>query len=507
MNSTIYFGIKWKAIAVLYTKTQSSINQLFVIMKYAHFLILLFCSFSLLSIAQEQLGLRTENYSGINSVFANPANNLTTPFQWDVNLGAVGGFVDNTIGGYRDASVSDVLNNVDRLFLATDFPSDQEFPADATVFDFAPLGKDKFASAVTIVTGPAIMLNFEKHSFGVFTNFRAVVSGHKIPAVLGYYDYESIRPGDNYSVFPSNVGGMAWGEIGINYLYKGEANNGQIGIGFNLKYLQGFESFFVKNNTNLNITKLERDVLNFENGANINVGFTATSIDEEAVNLQQNGTGFGLDIGLTFAALDYQDGAGIKLGVSILDIGKIKFTKNTEAHTIDIGNPFSFDPKNLRDVTNFRDGLDQLNEELFGTTGVSLTGDTYEMWLPSAFSLQADLAIRENIYVNATVVQRIPIGEISVERGNLFALTPRYESRWVSAFLPVSVYNWQHFQVGAAARLAFLTFGTENLGSFFGNKSLTGTDFYMAIKINPFRMGWKNGGGGRKSKAVQCYEF
>lgn len=476
-------------------------------MKYTHFLIPFFCCFSLLSIAQEQLGLRTENYSGINSVFANPANNLTTPFQWDVNLGAVGGFVDNTFGGYRDASVSDLLNNVDRLFLATDFPSDQEFPAGSTVFDFATPGKDKFASAVSMVTGPAIMLNFEKHSFGVFTNFRAVVGGHKIPAVLGYYDYQSIRPGNSYSVFPSSVAGMVWSELGINYLYKGETNNGQIGIGFNLKYLQGFESFFVKNNTNLIITKLERDALNFENGANLDIGFTNSSIDEEAVNLQQNGTGFGLDIGLAYASLDYQDGVGIKLGFSILDIGKIKFNQNTESHTFDIGSATLFDPQNLRGVTNFRDGLGQLNAELFGTAGVSLTGDTYEVWLPSAISLQADLAIRENIYVNATVVQRMPIGKISVKRGNLFALTPRYESRWVSAFLPVSVYNWQHIQVGAAARLAFLTFGTENLGSFFGNKSLTGTDFYAAIKINPFRLGWKNGGGGRKSKSVQCYEF
>lgn len=476
-------------------------------MRYSHFLLPFFCCFSLFSTAQEQLGLRTENYSGINSIFSNPANNLTTPFQWDVNLGGVGFFIDNNFGGYRDASVGDVLNNVDRLFLATDFPSDQVFPAGSIVFDFAASGKNKFASAVTTITGPSFLLNFEKHSFGFFTNFRAMASGHDIPAVLGYYDYKNIRSGDSYAVFPSSVAGMAWSELGLNYLYKGATNNGQIGIGFNLKYLRGLESFFVKNNNNLNITKLERDALNFENGANIDIGFTTSSIDEEAVNLQQNGTGFGLDIGLTYASFDYQDGAGIKLGLSIVDIGKIKFTKNTEAHKIDIDDAFFFNPRNLEDVTSFREGLEQLNEELFDSPDASFIGDTYEVWLPSAFSLQADLAIRENIYINAILVQRMPIGDISVERGNLFAVTPRYESRWISAFLPVSVYNWQHLQVGTAVRLAFLTFGTENIGSFFGSKSLTGADFYAAIKINPFRLGWKNGGGGRKSKSVQCYEF
>ena len=142
--------------------------------------------------------------------------------------------------------------------MATDFPSDQEFPTGSTVFDFAAPGEDKFASVVTTITGPAIMLNFEKHSFGIFTNFRAVAGGHKIPAVLGYYDYQSVRPNNSFSIFPSNVASMVWSELGINYLFKGETNNGQIGIGINLKYLQGFESFFIKNNNNLNITKFRK---------------------------------------------------------------------------------------------------------------------------------------------------------------------------------------------------------------------------------------------------------
>ena len=116
------------------------------------------------------------------------------------------------------------------------------------------------------------------------------------------------------------------------------------------------------------------------------------------------------------------------------------------------------------------------------------------------------MAIRENLYVNATLIQRTPIGTNTIERGNLFALTPRYESRWISAFLPVSIYNWQNFQIGTAIRLAFLTIGTENIGSFFGQKNLTGTDFYAAIRINPYKLGWKNGGG-KKGKAVKCYEF
>lgn len=476
-------------------------------MKYNIFLIFFFCNLSFIAFSQEQIGLRTENYSGVNSIFLNPANNLTTPLQWDINFGAVGQFVDNNFGSFRNASVGDLLNvREDNLFLATDFPSDQQFPAGAVVFDFAPIGKDKFGSVITTITGPSFMLNFEKHSFGFFTNFRVAGGGHKIPAVFGYYDYKNILPGNQYSVSPSSIAGMNWSEIGFNYLYKATTNNGQIGIGFNVKYLQGYESFFVKNNVNLPITKLERDVLDFENGANINFGFTTSSVDAEAVNLQKNGTGFGGDVGVTFATDNYLDGDGFKLGLSILDIGKINFEKNTEFHQVDIDEPFIFNPRNLENVTSLREGLSALDRELFNDTISTFLGNGFELGLPTALSLQGDLAIQENFYINATLVQRITGRAASVERGNLLAITPRYESRWIAAFLPVSLYNYEHLQIGTAIRLAFLTIGTENLGSFFGKKSLTGTDFYAAIKINPFRLGW-NGGGGRKSKAVKCYEF
>ena len=254
-------------------------------MKYTSFLTFLLCCCFFVSYSQEQLGLRTENYAGVNSIFLNPANNLTTPFQWDVNLVAAGQFIDNNFGGFQNASIGDLLNAREDVFLATDFPSDQQFPAGAVVFDFNELGEDKFATVATIVTGPAFMLNFENHSFGLFTNFRAAVGGQKIPAVLGYYDYKSVAPGQDYSLFPSGVAGMAWSELGLNYLYKAEIANGTIGIGFNLKYLQGYESFFLKNNKDLSITKMDQDSLTFENGADITFGFTSSSIDLSLIHI------------------------------------------------------------------------------------------------------------------------------------------------------------------------------------------------------------------------------
>ena len=477
-------------------------------MQYKFFPLFFFCSMSVWLNAQEQLGLRIENYSGINSIFLNPANNLTTPFQWDVNLAAAGQFLDNNFGGFRNSSIGNLLNaRNSEIFLATDFPSDQQFPSNSTVFDFTQAGEDKFIGIVTTITGPAFLLNFEQHGFGFFTNFRGSIGGHNIPSVLGYNDYKDIIAGEDFSIFPSSVAGMTWSELGINYLFKAKLNNGTVGFGVNIKYLQGYESFFIKNNRNLELTRMERDELTFRNGAAIEFGFTTSSLDEEAINIQSNGSGFGFDIGVTYATEDYLAGRGLKLGLSILDIGKINFDANTEYHLIDINESFFFNPRNFENVTDFREGLNLLNDELFEDTTTTFQGNTFDLALPTALTLQADVSIIENIFVNATLIQRIPARNVGVERGNLLAITPRYESRWISGFLPVSIYNWQNVKVGAAIRLAFLTLGTEDLGSFLGKKELTGTDFYAAIKLNPFQLGWKEGGGRGKGKALPCYEF
>ena len=465
---------------------------------------LFFCLLLQFGLAQEQLGLRTENYSGINSISLNPAHNLTNPFQWDVNLIAAGQFIATNFGAFQNANIFSIINHSDKVVLATDFK--EVTPRDAIIFDFENKGKNKYAALFSDVMGPSVLLNFEKHSLGFFTKARAAIGGQKIPAVLGYYDYKSVGAGEKFKVFPSQIAGMAWTEIGLNYLFKAETNDGKIGIGLNLKYLEGYESFYIENKKGLNITKMQRDSLAFNNGAEIAFGFTNTTIDADNYSPSKNGIGFGIDVGLTYAFQDYSDIYRLKFGISLLDIGKINFNKNTEDHLIDIADAFDFYPRNLDDVTEFRDGLEQLNEELFSDTTNTLVGNNYSIWLPGAFSLQADYALTENIFINAVLVQKLAFGQAQVERGNLFALTPRYESRWISGFLPISVYNYQKIQAGAAIRLAFLTIGTDDILSFFGKTKLNGTDFYLALKINPFQIGWK-GGGMTKGKKVRCYEF
>ena len=72
-------------------------------------------AFSIKNNAQEQLGLRLDNYAGVNALTLNPAANATNPLTWDVNLAGFGAWLNTNLGYIQKASVSKVLNNMKNL--------------------------------------------------------------------------------------------------------------------------------------------------------------------------------------------------------------------------------------------------------------------------------------------------------------------------------------------------------------------------------------------------------
>ena len=137
---------------------------------------------------------------------------------------------------------------------------------------------------------------------------------------------------------------------------------------------------------------------------------------------------------------------------------------------------------------------------------------SFRMALPAALSLQADYGISEHFYVNALYMQRLPNFINAPRRGNMLAVTPRWQHRWLSVSAPVSVYEWKWVHVGLAARLGWLIIGSDDVAGIFFDKNLTGADFYFALKFNPFETGkgseqeaGKRRFGGKGK--VKCYDF
>lgn len=472
-------------------------------------------SFRYVASSQEQLGLRIDNYSGVNSITLNPASNLTYPLTWDLNLAGVGFMFHNNLGYIEKASISKVLKNTNGL--GPDPALNIEYKGTPSLEYNFNTKNSFFASLNTRVMGPSFIINSGNgHTFGVFTGARVFLSSHSIPKIASPYELNRKDRGNTYALEPFQGSGMAWTEVGVNYAHNisDTETEGGLSIGANIKYLQAYQAFYIKNNKGTELTKISDDSLRI-NAMRGSLGYT-TNYAKDNVD-RPNGSGYAIDFGavLTLPSSDNELPYQFRLGASLVDLGKVFFKQNVETHEIETKNAFVIDDNDFNNLDSndpVADAIKRINQKAFNVPAKTRTGSTMSMGLPSAISLQADYCVMKNLFANALLIQRLPSNNIGLERDNLLAVTPRYESRWLGASLPISLINYQHLRVGLAARLGFLTLGTDHLLSFMSNSNLYGTDFYLALKVNPFRLFGSEKDYEPKAKKVgnskvNCYRF
>jgi Family of unknown function (DUF5723) len=461
--------------------------------------------------AQEQLGLRLDNFSGVSGISINPSSNGTAKFGWDVNLGGMGFFINNNVGFIDGASVGKAASNAMKIGPA-DGLDIKKNPNTTLRFDFYDNLNPKYFSLSTQIMGPSFVINLKSgHSFGLFTGARFMASSHDLPSIFNGYEFQKKKVGETFTVDPFKVTGMAWREVGLNYAYRiGEDTDGSLTLGASVRSVSAYQAFYANNLTGTSMARISKDSLRFDG---LRVEFGAT-MDLTNANRQvnTNGSGIGFDIGatLTIPSSDEDKPYDWRLGASILDMGAVTMNTNTEVHRLEIKEPYQIMAQkfnNLDPNNQSRDALERLSRDITGNPNGTLKSNTFSMGMPTAISIQADYAVIKGVFVNGLLMQNIPVGDHVLLRDNLFAVTPRYESRWLGASLPISIVNWSTTRVGFAARLAFLTLGTDDLGSLITNSKLTGTDFYFALKINPFKLGLSGGGSSRRGKAQECYRF
>lgn len=471
-------------------------------LKYFSLATLLFCVVHT-SFAQERIGLRMERYAGINSVMMNPANNITYPLKWDLNIAAAGVFVDNTYAYFRNTNLIRLARNAENIEVASALDTDT--PTDGlTILDFYNDRNKHYGKIDVLVTGPSFLFKTEAgHSFGFFTNARVSGGSEDIPWQLNYYYFDETPFDDPIFVpsFTANV--MSWTELGFNYAYQVPTATGNLGFGINLKVLNGYEALWLRSRDNITIRQYANDSVTVEN-INADLMLTTSNKNNTSYDREVNGRGVGIDLGVVLTIDEDEDHYRWKLGASLMDIGFIRFNQ-AETYRFINGGLTSFSAGDYETIETEADFLDQINEDIL-SGGSGLTGTKFNMWLPTGLNLQADYGVTEMIYIGALFQQRLPLAKVSTLRGNVLAISPRIDHRWFSAQIPVSIYNWQKMQVGLSARLGFLTIGSDNLGSILGSSNLDGMDFYLALRFNPFRIG-SGSGRSRGKNGAGCYDF
>ncbi|MBW8048997.1 MAG: hypothetical protein FVQ77_01390 [Cytophagales bacterium] len=462
------------------------------------------------SSAQEMLGLTAGNYAGTNGLMLNPASMLNLEVPWEVNLFTFGLFVDNNYAYLPDASVFGFLRQLKNKgeLIAEQFEEPEEFKNNL---------ERKSAYVNLMIRGPAVMIEpIHNHKFAFYTAFRTIVSANRIHFILPKFAIGKVNDPQNYfldfndetfKIPKFRINAMSWSELGLSYATTIIQNPYfSINAGATIKRLYGYAGGYLLNRS-LELQLIDQDIYS---DINVEYGFIdpdsydpSFSDDPSFSEYRQymkslkKGKGYGLDIGIVIKQMDvfkrvyYKGGSKVirllgekdkinyqwRLGLSLIDVGRIKFNKDAQKYEI----------KSLSNTSIIKDLDILLNSKDYDFPDTNLNFAAFNMMLPTAFSMQADYKIKGKFYMNSTWVQKIVFRGPGVDRANIFSLTPRFELDWFELDLPFVLYQYRYPRFGMAVRIGFFTIGSDKIGSILIPGKFSGTDIYFSFRIKPMR--------------------
>ena len=419
--------------------------------------------------AQEKLGIANSNYYPISSIFLNPSSSVDSRTFAQLNLvGANAYFFTN------------------QAYLPN-FSVWQSLKGSLAAPTLSTLKLKKFFYSNISVDAPIGVVSYDEWGFGFFVRGRAEIDVRNVPfeltnALLNPNSVANTKRVDiNYKNL--KLSEMAWVEYGLNIgKIVHRDNDVMITAGANVKYLTGINIFYA------NLGRLDGFMVD-----------TFIDLQKMKGRIRMNtpgwntGSGFGLEAGITYKKMkgwidsyyahskksgckyvDYK----YKIGVSLIDLGYIKFKTNTLKGDID----------GTATINNYEE-VNSMQEVMEGNFNTSLEVNK-PIWasLPTALSVQGDVNLGKNFYLNGTAIAGVTTARTTgVQRGNLFSIAPRYERRQIEVAMPLTFQRFVYPQLGFAFRYRSFVLGFDNLFPLFIKKDTYGLNAYFNLAISLFR--------------------
>ncbi len=441
------------------------------------------CLFSVWCTAQSYIGYDTDNYSGIHGVLANPASMADSRLRADINLFSVSAF------GAQNYAEIDYRKAIESSYKDVRFTDEGEQ-------EVKYIGLDRKSSGLVNldVLGPSFMFSInEKESAAFHSRVRGFGNLNEIDGrYQALFDEGLDNQTDSVLFVDENSFGTAVSilEFGVSYarVLKDDKQNFLKG-GITFKYVKpmyylggGFtdailnfdpddaannDVFGELNLQGSNLTDPEDD--GYRNGGFADPRWTSKT------------SGFGFDIGFVYeyrpkfrkniskdnvikqVKFRHINTYKFRVGVSLLDIGRMKFESATS------------ETYNLSNLPS------ELNEGEFDLR----TNEEIKMSLPSTLRIDGDWAVSKKFYVNALTRLSLISKEkrYAVRYANQFTINPRLETRWLSVFSPFSITQFSGVQWGLGTRVGPLVLGSGNLLGSLVDRKTRAFDVYLGLKI------------------------
>lgn len=466
--------------------------------------------FSLLgtqSFAQNNLGHNTDNYAGVYSLGYNPAEIVDSRFKFHMNIVGVGFTASNNyIGIKRAALFGDRVNAF----------NDPNFQDNYLVERLNGNKKGIYVSG-EVMAPLSFMANFGKtrsHAIGFNTRVRFQTNVNGAAENLATMSYNEILLSDLYNVGIQNknfsIQANTWAEYGFTY-GTDIINTGKhyVSAAGTFKLTQGLGNAYFYSD-NMDVT-FPTDSTVSVTDSDLRFGYSSilgTDMNNYSASTFLGGKfGFGLDLGAVWEFRpkvddykyelngnpDYLDPRKekykLKVGLGIMDMGFSSYNRDqgvfgeyyADRQDIDIDETFgaAFDDFGNSGLQNFQDTL----ASLFVATAAEK--GNYKVSLPMRINAYVDYNIWRGFYANvaASISPGFKKNPEKTRGISEFSITPRFEHKWFSFYLPVSVNTHGNPHLGTGMRIGPLAFGTNDILPLMGKKTIYDANVYMNLSI------------------------
>lgn len=449
---------------------------------------------------QSYHGFVDDNFNGVYGMASNPANVVDSRHRANINIFSANGLFSSD---YTPANITEI-NLLNNGFNGIEFNADFQ----------GIVSNNNTALANLDIMLPSFMFAInDKHAVGLLLRLRGFFNYNRFNGPLweglsrGFPDNVELDDFNN-----SNIDATThyWGEIGVTYgtvLLDDQAHF--LKVGATGKYVRGFGATQVSSNRligsyeDINGISNPNEVLNLSGDLTYLTAFVPEGgnnfgLDDQISSLtKESAPGVALDVGFVYEYRTRESrrpGIGknaravnkykLKVAASLLDFGQVTY-KNVLRNQYAINSGYEIATQVLNsnngDLISVLDAESELEDRQ--VTRDQSSGKL-KVALPTSIQVNVDYLLQRNIYVNlgfnTTIVDQSAI--YNNNRLNITTITPRYEAKNYSAYLPLGISEAGGFAAGLGFRYGPLTVGSATLISSLLQDSKM-NNFYAGLNI------------------------
>ncbi|MBS1663209.1 MAG: hypothetical protein JST68_19355 [Bacteroidetes bacterium] len=461
--------------------------------------------------AQDYHAVEGSPFAGAMGVSNNPASILSTPYKWDFTI--LSTQLKNSTNAIKFGNYS-YLSHPDTI-----------------AYKWTPGNIRRFASVnynLHLFNARFLLGRKQAISFGLnlksYTTVRTGLTNYN-DTLKDMNDFFSIN-GPN-TVYEAQVASSTWMELYATYSRTiWDDGFGRLNAGVTLKGMRGLSGAFAQlrnGGINRNALPTGETLYNLLAG-NFRYGYSANYDywhDNQSTSknlsdfLGHSQGGVAMDLGVEYLVKtqalkapdddddDYWDYEW-KLGASLLDIGRNNYIYGTQSRSastpksnvtdVDLNKKFD----NTGSFAEFNDSLSTIVDDFQTLTG------QFKIWNPVRLVLNVDRPLQDHFAINANLTLNLGGNNkgktFYTKEMTLLAVTPRWETRSLGGYLPLTVTTDGKVWLGGAFKAGPVIFGVHNWATVFSKTKAQNGGFYLSFVVRPGKHK-----GGFKQKEDKMY--